>query len=80
MEDEEGKESVTAPILQLSAEKMTRYGMFLMDYGVVGCVIAVFVCGCACACVCVCVCVCVCARVCVCFLHKHTYDSICLVS
>lgn len=34
VEDEEGKESVTAPILQLSAEKMTRYGMFLMDYGV----------------------------------------------
>ena len=55
MEDEEGKESLAAPILQLSAEKMTRYGIFLMDYGVVGRVITV----------CVCVCVCVCVRACV---------------
>ena len=26
-----------APLLQLSAEKMSRYGIFLMEYGLVGC-------------------------------------------
>ena len=32
---DDGVVSITAPILKLSAEKMNRYGMFLMDYGLV---------------------------------------------
>ena len=35
VEQEDGKEVVSPPILQLSAEKMTRYGIMLMDYGLV---------------------------------------------
>ena len=34
-EREDGKEELAPPILQLSSEKMTRYGIFLMDYGLV---------------------------------------------
>ncbi|XP_064387627.1 protein transport protein Sec24A-like isoform X2 [Halichondria panicea] len=30
---EDGKQLIAPPILKLSAEKVTRYGMFLMDYG-----------------------------------------------
>ncbi len=32
---EDGKQFIAPPILKLSAEKMTKYGMFLMDYGMV---------------------------------------------
>lgn len=38
-EDEDGKEEIAPPILQLSSEKMTRYGIFLMDYGLVSTVV-----------------------------------------
>uniref|UniRef100_A0A1X7U3G3 Uncharacterized protein n=1 Tax=Amphimedon queenslandica TaxID=400682 RepID=A0A1X7U3G3_AMPQE len=31
--DSDGEELLAPPILQLSAEKLTRYGIFLMDYG-----------------------------------------------
>ncbi|XP_019861667.1 PREDICTED: protein transport protein Sec24A-like [Amphimedon queenslandica] len=31
--DSDGEELLAPPILQLSAEKLTRYGVFLMDYG-----------------------------------------------
>ena len=34
-EREDGKEELAPPILQLSSEKITRYGVFLMDYGLV---------------------------------------------
>ena len=34
--DYDGEELLAPPILQLSAEKLTRYGVFLMDYGTVG--------------------------------------------
>ena len=37
VEHEDGKEVVSPPLLQLSAEKMSRYGIFLMEYGLVGC-------------------------------------------
>lgn len=35
MTDKDGVDEVTPPILQLSAEKLTRFGVFLMDYGLV---------------------------------------------
>jgi hypothetical protein len=35
VESESGVEEVCPPILQLSAEKINRYGVYLMDYGVV---------------------------------------------
>ena len=35
VEQDNGTQKVAPPILQLSAEKMTRYGIFLMDYGMV---------------------------------------------
>ena len=35
IEREDGKEELAPPILQLSSENMTRYGIFLMDYGLV---------------------------------------------
>ena len=37
VEHEDGKEVVSPPLLQLSAEKVSRYGIFLMEYGLVGC-------------------------------------------
>lgn len=37
VELEDGKEVVSPPLLQLSAEKVSRYGIFLMEYGLVGC-------------------------------------------
>ena len=37
VEHEDGKEVVSPPILQLSAEKVSRYGIYLMEYGLVGC-------------------------------------------
>jgi len=33
VEHEDGREVVSPPVQQLSAEKLTRYGIFLMDYG-----------------------------------------------
>ena len=35
METDGGVEMVRPPILQLSAEKLDRYGVYLMDYGLV---------------------------------------------
>ena len=37
VEHEDGREVVSPPVQQLSAEKLTRYGIFLMDYGRVCC-------------------------------------------
>ena len=37
VEREDGREFVSPPIQQLSAEKLIRYGIFLMDYGLVCC-------------------------------------------
>lgn len=37
VEREDGKEVVSPPLLQLSAERVSRYGIFLMEYGLVGC-------------------------------------------
>ena len=31
----DGKEVVSAPLMHLSAEKLSRYGVYLMDYGTV---------------------------------------------
>lgn len=35
METDGGGEELRPPILQLSAEKLNRYGVYLMDYGLV---------------------------------------------
>ena len=35
METDGAKEEIRPPILQLSAEKLNRYGVYLMDYGLV---------------------------------------------
>ena len=35
VETESGQEVVRPPILHLSAEKLNRYGVYLMDYGLV---------------------------------------------
>ena len=38
----DGKEVVAAPLMHLSAEKLTRYGVYLMDYGTVSHVLVNF--------------------------------------
>ena len=35
----DGKEHVVAPLMHLSAEKLSRYGVYLMDHGMVSCVL-----------------------------------------